>query len=125
MDVVEIETKKRVEVVDITEEVERRAKGEAMVVYTPHTTAAITINEAEDGLIEDIIELLNKLIPENGRYRHNRIDNNADAHLKASLIGNSVIVLVNNGKILLGTWQRILFLEFDGPRKRKVIIKAI
>ncbi len=125
MDVIEIETKKRVEVVDITEEVEKRAKGEAMIVYTPHTTAAITINEAEDGLIEDIIEFLNKLVPENGIYKHNRIDSNADAHIKASLLGNSVIVPVNNGKILLGAWQRILFLEFDGPRRRKVIIKAI
>ncbi|MDI9645390.1 MAG: secondary thiamine-phosphate synthase enzyme YjbQ [Archaeoglobales archaeon] len=125
MEVIEIETKKRVEVIDITEEVEKRARGDAMIVYTPHTTAAIIINEAEDGLMEDIIEILNKLAPENGKYKHNRIDNNADAHLKASLLGNSVIVPVSNGKILLGTWQRILFLEFDGPRRRKVIIKEI
>ncbi len=120
----------RREVIDITGEVrkavEKLAGGKSGVafVFTLHTTTAITINEAESGLMEDIIDACFSAVPELN-YRHNRIDNNAEAHILASVIGNSVAVPVENGKLKLGTWQSILFLEFDGPRTRKVVVKFL
>ncbi|ADC65866.1 protein of unknown function UPF0047 [Ferroglobus placidus DSM 10642] len=123
-----VETKRRSEVVDITDEVRRKVRESGVksgiaLVYTPHTTSGIIINEAESGLVEDIVEALDEIVPKIS-YRHNRIDNNADAHIKASIVGNSVIVPVENSELVLGTWQRILFVEFDGPRKRKVYVKV-
>ncbi len=125
MDVIEIETRERVEIIDITREVERYAGGEAVLVYTPHTTTAIVINEAEGGLLRDIIDVLSKLVPRSAGYEHDRIDSNADAHIKATLLGNAVVVPVSNGKLALGTWQRILFVELDGPRIRRVFVKRL
>ncbi len=125
MDVIEIETRERVEIIDITHEVERHAGGEAVLVYTPHTTTAIVINEAEGGLLRDIIDVLSKLVPRGAGYEHDRIDSNADAHIKATLLGNAVVVPVSNGKLALGTWQRVLFVELDGPRIRRVFVKRL
>ncbi|MCS7121246.1 MAG: secondary thiamine-phosphate synthase enzyme YjbQ [Archaeoglobaceae archaeon] len=125
MEVLEIRTTKRVEVVDITDKVEKLAGGEAVLVYTPHTTTAIVLNEAESGLLKDLLNFLEKLVPSGEYYEHNRIDDNADAHIRASILGNSVLIPVFNGKLALGTWQRILFLEFDGPRSRKIFIKKL
>lgn len=125
MDVIEVETKDRVEIIDITREVERRASGRAVLVYTPHTTTAIVINEAESGLLRDIATTLAKLVPKGAGYEHDRIDSNADAHLKATLLGNSVVVPVENGRLALGTWQRILFVELDGPRLRRVYVQGL
>ncbi len=125
---IEIRTRKRVEIIDITEKVEEFVKdvedGIALV-YTRHTTTAIVINENEPGLLEDIINILNRLVPSNAGYMHDRIDNNADSHLRAILLGNSVVVPVINGRLDLGTWQRILFIELDGPRTRRVTVKVI
>lgn len=122
MTVIEIKTGKREEVIDITERVRQAVTGKSglAIVYSLHTTTAITINEAEPGLMEDIISQLSEIIPYNAGYRHDKIDSNADAHIKASIIGNSVIVPVSEGRLVLGTWQRILFIEFDGPRRRRV-----
>ncbi len=122
MTVIEIVTGRREEIVDITDRVREVVRGKSglAVVYSLHTTTAVTVNEGETGLMEDIISRLSELVPYSAGYRHDRIDNNADAHIKASIIGNSVIVPVNNGELLLGTWQRILFIEFDGPRRRRV-----
>ena len=125
MDVIEVETKDRVEIIDITREVERRASGRAVLVYTPHTTTAIVINEAESGLLKDIATTLSKLVPKGAGYEHDRIDSNADAHLRATLLGNSVVVPVENGRLALGTWQRILFVELDGPRLRRVYVQGL
>ncbi len=123
---IEINTKNRIEVIDITQDVEDLVSGSGLaLVYTPHTTTAVVINEGESGLIEDIINLLSKLVPRGAGYKHDRIDNNADAHLRAILLGNSVIVPVENSKLMLGTWQRILFVELDGPRRRKVLVKVL
>lgn len=91
-----------------------------VTVFCPHTTAAITINEnADPDVCHDLIENLNRLVPANQPYyRHG--EGNSDAHLKASLVGSSVQILIENGRPVLGTWQSIYFAEFDGPRTRKV-----
>uniref|UniRef100_A0A7C3R8T0 YjbQ family protein n=1 Tax=Archaeoglobus fulgidus TaxID=2234 RepID=A0A7C3R8T0_ARCFL len=121
-----LKTKKRVEIIDITDEVEKLVEdGDLAVVYTPHTTTSIIINEGEAGLLEDILELMERVVPFGRGYRHDRIDSNADSHLKATILGNSVVIPVENGRLSLGTWQRILFVEFDGPRTRRVIVKTV
>ncbi len=124
MNVIHIKTKSREEIVDITDEVRRAVQGRngIALIYSLHTTTGIVINEAETGLMGDILERLKSLIPKNAGYMHDRIDSNADAHIKASLVGNSAVIPVENGKLVLGTWQRVLFLEFDGPRDRKVFV---
>ena len=127
---IEVRTKNRVEIIDITsrvqEEVEKSGvKDGIAVVYTKHTTTAIVINENESGLKDDMLDLIEKLVPQGAGYRHDSIDNNADAHLRALLLGNSVVIPVTNGRLDLGTWQRILFIELDGPRTRKVIVKVV
>jgi len=94
------------------------------LVYVPHTTAGITINEGADPSVQqDIIEALAKLIPENRDYHH--IEGNSDAHIKASLLGSSATIIIKNKKLVLGTWQHIFFYEGDGPRKRKVYIDLV
>ncbi|MEM0022537.1 MAG: secondary thiamine-phosphate synthase enzyme YjbQ [Archaeoglobaceae archaeon] len=123
---IEVKTRQRTEIVDITEEVEKLLEGEGVaLVFTPHTTASIILNEAESRLLEDIVSAMDKIVPRNSNYRHNEIDNNADAHIKASLLGNSVILPFRDSKLQLGTWQRVLFVEFDGPRTRKVYVKVL
>lgn len=126
----EIETRKPVEVVDLTPLVEAELKKSGIesglcLVYTPHTTTAVTINEAEPRLIQDILKLLSDLAPEGAGYQHDRSDGNAHAHLRAVLLGNSAVVPVEQKKLVLGTWQRILFFELDGPRRRRVYVKAM
>lgn len=123
---IEIKTRKRTEIIDITDEVEKTLEKEGVaLIFTPHTTASIILNEAEKGLLEDIVATAEKIVPQNAHYRHNEIDNNADSHIKASLFGNFVLVPFKNGKLELGTWQRVLFVEFDGPRLRKVFVKIL
>lgn len=92
------------------------------VIYVPHTTAAVTINENTDPNVpRDINDALNKVIPWADNYAHS--EGNSAAHIKASLIGASEIILVENGRLVLGTWQSIFFCEFDGPRTRQVYVK--
>jgi secondary thiamine-phosphate synthase enzyme len=83
------------------------------------------INENESGLVSDIMQLLEKLVPAHAGYLHDRIDNNADAHLKATLLGSSETIPVVNGELLLGTWQSIFLAEFDGPRAREINVTVI
>lgn len=117
---------RRNEMIDITSEVEdviedEKIKNGFAVIYVPHTTAGITINEGADPSVkEDILHTLEKIIPENNDYHH--LEGNSDAHIKASFFGSSVLVLIKNNRILLGNWQHIFFYEGDGPRNRKVII---
>jgi len=124
-----ISTSKREELVDITDEVsglvkESGVKEGVCYVYCPHTTGAITINENADPSVKtDIIRKLRELIPENDNYEHS--EGNSDAHLKSSLVGNCAAVFIENGGLKLGTWQGIMFCEFDGPRERKVLVKII
>ncbi len=95
------------------------------VIYCPHTTGAITINEGADPAVKsDILSVLNEeIVPWQYHYKH--LEGNSPAHIKASLIGESVTVIVENGRLCLGTWQRLFFCEFDGPRKRRVWIKFL
>ena len=121
-----IQSKKRNEMIDITSDVQKIISKEKIsngfvIVYVPHTTAGVTINEGADPSVQrDIIATLEKLIPENDNYHH--MEGNSDAHIKASLLGSSSMVLIKNNKLVLGTWQHIFFYEGDGPRNRKVII---
>ena len=122
-----IRTRDRSEMVDITSQVEgelRRSGLEDGVcfIYVPHTTAGITINEnADPSVIADIQATLNRLVPWEGPYSH--LEGNSAAHIKSTLVGNSVMVLVESGRLKLGTWQGIFLCEFDGPRSRRVHIK--
>lgn len=126
---IKITTTKRNEMIDITDKIQGIIKKEKIqngiiVIYVPHTTAGITINEGADPSVQrDIIETLEKLIPENNNYHH--IEGNADAHIKASLLGSSATIIVENNKLVLGTWQHIFFYEGDGPRNRKIYLKLI
>jgi len=126
----EINTSLPVELVDITDNVKDEVRKTGIqnglcVVSTRHTTSSIIINENESGLRTDIIDLLDKLIPPSAGYQHDRIDNNADAHLKAVMLGSSETIPIIEGRLELGTWQRVFFVEFDGPRKRNVNITII
>ena len=122
-----IDTTDRSEMIDITSKVEEELKRSGLkdgvcFLFVPHTTAGITINESADpSVAKDIQAMLNKLIPWEGSYRH--LEGNSAAHIKSSLLGNSVMVFVESGHLKLGTWQGIFFCEFDGPRSRKLYIK--
>jgi secondary thiamine-phosphate synthase enzyme len=122
-----IRTRNRSEMIDITsmvtEQLQKAGLEEGVCyLYVPHTTAGITINEGADpSVVADIQAMLETLVPWEGPYRH--LEGNAAAHIKSSLVGNSVVVLVESGRLKLGTWQAIFFCEFDGPRARKVYIK--
>jgi secondary thiamine-phosphate synthase enzyme len=92
------------------------------VIFVPHTTAGITINEGADPHVqEDFLRTINQVIPFKGAYRHS--EGNSPAHIKTSLVGPSLTVIIESGRLVLGTWQSIFFCEFDGPRTRKVLIK--
>ena len=123
-----IKSTKRVEAINITSRIREYIHSENLkegicVIYTPHTTSAIIINEGADpDVMNDLLTSLNSLIPYKNSYKH--IEGNSDAHIKASITGNSRIVLFSNNELLLGTWEAIYFLEFDGPRTRKVYIIA-
>ncbi|MFH1700357.1 MAG: secondary thiamine-phosphate synthase enzyme YjbQ [Candidatus Zixiibacteriota bacterium] len=114
---------------DITSQVqsivtEANIKSGIVTVYAAHTTAGITINEnADPNVKRDILAHLDKTIPQAGDYRH--AEGNSPAHIKASLMGSSASVIINDGKLMLGAWQDIYFCEFDGPRTRKVWVKII
>ena len=125
---ISVKTGSRIDMVDITSlvsgEVSKSGVTDGIcVVYVPHTTAGVTINEGADPAVcTDIIRKLNELVPPNDRYRH--IEGNSDSHIKASVIGSSVTVIVEKGRLVLGTWQKIFLCEFDGPRSRRVYIKV-
>jgi secondary thiamine-phosphate synthase enzyme len=127
-----IETSRRIELIDITSEIQEEVRISGVqegvcIISTGHTTGGIIINENESGLREDILNLLGRLVPPGAGYRHDRIDNNADSHLKAVLLGASEALPVIQGKLELGTWQSIFFAEMDGPRHRTInvtILKA-
>jgi secondary thiamine-phosphate synthase enzyme len=129
MESIQVRTASRVQFVEITSQVTKAIAKSGVrdgmaVVYVPHTTAGITINEAADpSVVDDINEKLSALVPHRGNYKHS--EGNADAHIKASLMGSSVHLIIAGGSPVLGTWQGIFFCEFDGPRTRKVHIKIL
>jgi len=124
-----VETTRRCQMLDVTEQAARIVKEDgsdcsAVLMTVPHTTAGVTINECADpSVAEDILEYLDKLIPESARFRHS--EGNSDAHIKSTLIGNSLLVPLEKGRMTLGTWQGIFFAEFDGPRSRKMQITLL
>jgi len=125
----QVRTSTQTEFIDITRSVQEAVKKTGVedgicIIFIPHTTAAVTINEnADPSVVQDIVMELNKIIPFKNQYRH--MEGNSPAHIKASLVGCSEIVLVESGKLVLGTWQGIFFCEFDGPRNRKVHVKVM
>ena len=129
MKTITLETKSRVEMIDITAAVQKAVREEQIesgfcFVYTPHTTAAVTINEnADPDVPHDILSALERAVPYRANYRHG--EGNSAAHVKSSLVGASEWVIVENGRLVLGTWQAVFFCEFDGPRTRKVFVKIL
>ncbi|MGZ3579464.1 MAG: secondary thiamine-phosphate synthase enzyme YjbQ [Syntrophales bacterium] len=121
-----VRTNTMAEMIDITDRIrilvkESRIKSGVCHVFVPHTTAAVTINEnADPDVPRDILTELGKIIPFNDHYRH--VEGNSAAHIKASIVGASETVFIENGDLVLGTWQSIFFCEFDGPRSRRVIV---
>ena len=126
---INVRTRSRTELVDITGPLVRLLRESMvtdglMVIFVPHTTAAVTINEnADPSVQQDILTDLNRLIPLKGPYRHT--EGNSDAHIKSTLLGASQTIFIQEGKLALGTWQGVYFCEFDGPRSRKVWVKII
>jgi secondary thiamine-phosphate synthase enzyme len=124
-----VKTRTRTEFIDITSDVKEIVsksgiKSGVCYVYVAHTTAGVTINEGADpAVVKDILSTLNKLIPHNNKYLH--MEGNSDAHIKTSLMGPSQSIIIEGGKLLLGTWQSIFFCEFDGARSRKIIVKVM
>ncbi|MCS7244388.1 MAG: secondary thiamine-phosphate synthase enzyme YjbQ [Candidatus Calescibacterium sp.] len=130
---INITTKNKQEFIDITEKVINTIENEIqknnisegiVVLYVPHTTAGCLINENSDPAVKkDIIEFLESQVPKDKKYHH--LEGNADAHIKSSIVGNSVTLIISNRKLILGSWQGIFFCEFDGPRTRKLLIQVI
>lgn len=124
-----IKTTKPQEFIDITNLINKEIKKRNIqdgiaVVFIPHTTAGVTVNENTDpAVVEDILTSLNKVFPVNDNYLH--YEGNSHAHIKASIVGSSCSLIIEEGRLKLGTWQGVYFCEFDGPRDRKVYIKVI
>lgn len=124
-----VKTNAQTEMIDVTSLVQAQVTQNKMnsglcMVFVPHTTAAVTINESADPAVkQDILMVLNKIVPWQEAYRH--MEGNSPAHLKTSIIGSSEIIAVEEGRLVLGTWQGIFFCEFDGPRTRKLDVRLI
>jgi secondary thiamine-phosphate synthase enzyme len=129
MKILAIRTGSRTELIDVTGQVQDAVEALGLndglvLVYVPHTTAAVTINEGADPAVrQDVLSVLNQIVPWDFGYRH--LEGNSPAHIKATLVSSGVQVIVEEGQLRLGTWQRIFFCEFDGPRQRKLWVKAL
>jgi len=125
-----VRSRRRVDLIDVTEEIsglvrESGAQDGVVIVYTEHTTAGLFINENEPNLLQDVQRWLEAVVPQDHPYAHNRVDNNADSHLRAILLGSSLSVPVVEGRLGLGQWQRIFLAELDGPRTRRILVRVI
>ena len=122
----EFETRKG-QVVDITDEVSGvLTRGSGIVnVFAPHATGVLIIGENEPGIVDDYKKLMESLAPEGGGWKHDSIDDNAHAHLRSALFGAGLTIPFTGGKLVLGTWQRIMFVECDGSRRRKLVVTVI
>jgi len=124
-----VQTRAHTEMIDVTAAVQKIIRDNGIetgicLVYTPHTTAAITINEnADPDVPRDILAALDRAVPLSANYRH--AEGNSAAHVKSSLVGASELVIIEGGRLVLGTWQSIFFCEFDGPRTRKAYVKIL
>ncbi len=127
MEQLPVQTHKREEMVDITSTIHRLIHDNGwsdgvLLLYCPHTTGAVTVNEGADpDVVRDITVNMNQLVPYRGDYHH--AEGNSDAHIKSSLFGCEQMIIVEDGTLQLGTWQKIYFCEFDGPRNRKLWVK--
>lgn len=126
---IEIKTSEKNEMIDIMDKIKKVVEDSGImhgiiVVYVPHSTAGVTVNKNYDPVVqEDIINRMNELVPRDGHYQH--IEGNSAAHIKASIFGSSVTLILSNGHIELGMFQSVFFCEFDGPRKRKFLVKVM
>lgn len=124
-----VKTNAKTELIDVTSEIEALVRSSGIneglcMLYVPHTTAAVTINESADPSVKsDILMILNKVIPWEAGYRH--LEGNSPAHIKSTLVGPSELIAIENGRLVLGTWQGIFFCEFDGPRNRKLHVRFL
>ena len=124
-----VQTNSQTEMLDVTSKVQAAVKAAGFqnglcMLYVPHTTAGITINESADPSVrKDILMVLNQMVPWKADYKH--MEGNSPAHVKSSLMGASQLVAVENGRLVLGTWQGIFFCEFDGPRTRKLLVTCM
>ena len=129
MEKINIKTSKRIDLLDITDEIQKivtksKVRDGICFLFCPHTTAGLTINEnADPSVRRDIINVLSKLVPENAGYSH--MEGNADSHVKSSLLGQSLTIFIEGGQLAFGTWQGIYFCEGDGPRAREVWVKVM
>jgi len=127
--ILSVKTRERTELVDITSDINQLIQKSGIdqglcMLYVPHTTAAVTINECADPSVKsDMLMILNKIIPWEANYRH--LEGNSAAHIKSTLVGSSELIAVENRKLVLGTWQGIFFCEFDGPRSRKLHVRIL
>jgi len=124
-----LKTHSRTELIDITTDVSERVRQSGIeeglcLLYVPHTTAAVTINESADPSVKsDILMILNQIVPWEAKYRH--MEGNSPAHVKSTMVGASELVAIENHALVLGTWQGIFFCEFDGPRTRKIYVRLL
>ena len=129
METLRVKTERRTQLVDVTAAVERvvaksRVGSGVCYVYVPHTTAGVAINEhADPDVASDLEGVFDRLVPHKGPYRH--AEGNTDSHAKAVMVGASQVIFVEDGKLVLGTWQGIFFCEFDGPRERKMFVRVV
>ena len=127
--ILSVKTRERTEFIDITSDINKLIQKSGAdqglcMIYVPHTTAAVTINESADPSVKsDILMILNQIIPWEAKYRH--LEGNSAAHIKSTLVGSSELIAIENGRLLLGTWQGIFFCEFDGPRTRKMDVRIM
>lgn len=129
MNILQIRTQERTAYEDITQEVQQRVTASGVtnglaLVASLHTTAGVTVNEnADPDVMQDLLATLDRLVPRTGPYRHS--EGNSDAHVKATLVGLSVTVPIENARLVLGTWQGIYLCDFDGPRQRRVAVQIV
>ncbi len=129
LETIQVNTSDHAVMVDVTDLISRKVQASGVrsglcIVYIPHTTAAVTVNEGADPAVAaDIINTLDRLVPWRAGYKHT--EGNAAAHIKAMLVGGSSQIIIDNGHLVLGTWERIFLCEFDGPRTRKIRIKIL
>lgn len=126
MKILTIQTHKKEDLLDITDQIKKEVRSSGIdsgicYVYVPHTTAGVTINEnADPSVKEDILMAMRKIVPDSLPYTH--AEGNSPAHVKSTLVGSSESIIIENGNLALGTWQGIIFCEFDGPRRRKLFV---
>lgn len=127
--IISVKTRERTELVDVTSEISRVVQKSGIdqglcMVYVPHTTAGVTINESADPSVKtDLLMVLNQIVPWDADYRH--LEGNSPAHVKSTLVGASQLIAIEKGRLVLGTWQGIFFCEFDGPRNRKLHVRLM